>query len=384
MRFENKLHYKTWIEISVSALKNNFKIFRKLVGKSKIFCVVKANAYGHGMLEVVKILESCNADLYAVDDISDALKIRGIGVIKPILVLGYTRFSNLTQAIDNNISLTVSSAETLRHILKSKCSNSAKIHIKVETGLNRQGVSGTELVKLVKLIKSFPNRLLLEGISTHYADIEDTLDPTYSQIQLKNYRKILSSIANYLPKHFYRHTAASAAAILYPETYFDAVRVGISLYGLWPSKETKLAYILKKKVNIRLCPVLSWKSIIGQVKTIAKGEPVGYGRTWYAPKKSKVAIVPIGYFDGFDRGLSNNGRVIVSGNYAPVIGRVAMNMIAIDISEVKKIKSEEEVIIIGRQGKKEITVEEIAQRIGTINYEVVSRLNQYIPRILVK
>jgi len=376
--------HKTWIEISESALKNNFKIFRKLVGETKIFCVVKANAYGHGILEVMGVLEKCNADFYAVDDISDALKIRAIGVTKPILVLGYTRLSNLKQAIDNNISLTVYSTEVLNHVLRLKCTKIAKIHIKVETGLNRQGIAGKELVKLVKLIKSHQDRFLLEGVSTHFADIEDTLDPAYSQIQLKNYRNIVRSLNKYLPEHFYRHAAASAGSILYPETYLDAVRIGISLYGLWPSKETKLAYLLKKKNNIQLSPVLSWKSIIAQVKTVEKGEPVGYGRSWYAPKRSKIAILPIGYFDGFDRGLSNIGRVIVSGSYASIIGRVAMNMIAIDVSEVKNVKSEEEVIIIGRYGNKEITVEEIAQRIGTINYEVVSRLNQSIPRLLIK
>jgi alanine racemase len=142
--------------------------------------------------------------------------------------------------------------------------------------------------------------------------------------------------------------------------------------------------MFKKKDLINLFPVLSWKSIIAQVKTVEKGEPVGYGRTWYASKKSNIAIVPIGYFDGFDRGLSNIGRVIISGSFAPVIGRVAMNMIAVDVSEVINIKSEDEVVIIGKQGNKEITADEIAQRLDTINYEVVSRLNQNIPKILVK
>ena len=384
MLTNKKNNYKTWIEISESALKNNFKIFRKLVGKSKIFCVVKANAYGHGLLEIVKVLEKLDTDFYAVDDINDALKIRDIGVTKLILVLGYTRFSNLKRAIDNNISLTVYNTEVLKYILKLNCTNLAKIHVKVETGLNRQGISGTELVKLVKLIKNHPNKVILEGISTHFADIEDTLDPNYSRIQLKNYRIILRSLSKYLPANFYRHIAASAGTILYPETYFDAVRIGISLYGLWPSKETKLSYMFKKKDIINLSPVLSWKSIVAQVKSVGKGEPVGYGRTWYAPRKSNIAIVPIGYFDGFDRGLSNIGRVIVSGSFAPVIGRVAMNMIAVDVSEVNNIKIEDEVVIIGKQGNKEITADEIAQRIGTINYEVVSRLNQNIPKLLVK
>ncbi|KPJ70313.1 hypothetical protein AMJ51_02305, partial [Microgenomates bacterium DG_75] len=179
------------------------------------------------------------------------------------------------------------------------------------------------------------------------------------------------------------HTACSAAIILYPQTYFDLVRLGISLYGLWPSREVKILVNRSKKPKVELKPVLSWKARVVQVKKVSKGETIGYGRTFRTNREMKIAVVPVGYWDGYDRKLSNNGRVLIKGQFCPIVGRVCMNMFMVDVSEIPHLRLEEEVILIGKQGKNEITVEELAEKIGTINYEMITRINPLIPRKVV-
>ena len=380
----NNIYRKTWVEVSRSALLHNFSVFSKVLGESKIFYVLKANAYGHGLEEVAKIFKKNEVEFFAVDNLEEGLLIKSLNIKKPILILGYTPLHNLKKVIKNGFSFTVYSTISLKRIIKDGLNKKAKIHLKVETGLNRQGVNKNELTEIVKYIKKYKKHFILEGISTHFANIEDTLDPSYYQFQLKNFKKLILVAEKLGLRPKYRHCACSAAVILYPETYFDAVRIGISLYGLWPSKETKLAYSLKHRSGFKLEPALTWKSIIAQTKNIKRGESVSYGRTWIASKNSKIAVIPVGYSDGYDRGLSNIGRVIIKNCYAPVIGRVAMNMIMIDVSDIKNIKIEDEVVLLGKSGDKEITAEEIAQKIGTINYEVVSRINPKIKRVVIK
>ena len=235
---------------------------------------------------------------------------------------------------------------------------------------------------LAKYIKENERFIVLEGISTHYANIEDTLDSSYAKFQLERFNKA----ANMLKKKnnkLLAHTACSAAVLLYKSTHLDMIRVGIGLYGLWPSKETQIALSLKKGNKIILRPVLSWKSRIAQVKTIDAGEPVGYGLTWYAPRRSKIGIIPQGYYDGYDRKLSNNSKVIVSGSEAPVIGRVAMNMIIVDLTNVAGAKTSDEVVLIGKYKGHEVSADYLSERIGTINYEVVTRINPNISRIII-
>ena len=284
---------KTWVEISKSALLNNLSMFRKKKGKAKIICVVKANAYGHGLRQIVNILKDEDIDFFAVDNLNEALKIKNLGVKNKILILGYIPLLELVTAVENEFSITVYSMAALKKIVTGKLKKKAKIHLKVETGLNRQGVKGRQLLELAKYIKRNEKQFILEGISTHFADIEDTLDPSYSKLQLKNFKDSIALLHRQKLYPTYRHCACSAAAILYPETYFDALRVGVSLYGLWPSKETKLAYSIKHRDHFKLEPVLSWRSIIAQVKEIKKGESVSYGRTWYAIQTVLIEVYQI-------------------------------------------------------------------------------------------
>lgn len=373
---------KSWIEISKKALFHNINVFRKAVGKKvKIAAVIKANAYGHGLLEMTGLLKG-HVDVLAVDNIEEALIIRKIDKQISILVLGYIPLPEVYLAIDNEISFVVYNIETLKQIVALKNNKLAKVHLKIETGLNRQGIRKDNLKKIVTYIIKNKNNIYLEGISTHFANIEDTLDSSYFKKQLTEFKNALDYLKKLGLKPPMIHTAASAGTLLYPETHFSMVRIGFGMYGWWMSTETRVMLMAQKK-NLILKPVMTWKSIVTQIKEIDVGEAVGYGLTWFASRKTKIAIIPIGYSDGYDRKLSNIGRVIVNGKYAPVIGRVAMNMIVIDITDVGNVRLEDEVALLGNMDGLKISADEIAKKIGTINYEVISRINPSLPRIIV-
>ena len=374
---------KTLVEINKENLFHNLSQFKKLVGeKVKIMGVVKANAYGHGLAEVAGVI-SDKVDWFGVDSLSEALKLREIGLKKPILVLGYTELKDLKEAVKNNISLTAYNKETIEKIGKIPIHNpnlNPKIHIKIETGTARQGVPENEILDFIKFIKKYPS-IEIQGISTHYANIEDTTDSSFAKLQLE----IFSRVAEILKKEGVtplRHTACSAATILFPETRFEMVRLGISMYGLWSSKETK-AVAKNKNLELDLKPALTWKTIVAQIKNLSAGTSVGYGLSERVSRDSKIAILPIGYFDGYDRKLGSVGNVLIRGKRCKVLGRVCMNMIIVDVTDLPKVELEDEVVLLGRQGKEEISAEDLAQKIGTINYEVVTRVNPLISRIVV-
>lgn len=373
---------KAWLEISKNALLHNFGVLQRIAGKNvQVAPVVKANAYGHGLREVVSILKN-KTGIFAVDNINEAFSIRKISKKSRIIILGYLAKENLKYAIENDFSFVIYRIDVLKRIVSLKLTKKALIHLKVETGLNRQGVDGKEMAKILNFINKHADKIFLEGAYTHFANVEDTLDPSYALSQLRRFNESLKIIKAHGFTPPLIHAAASAATFLLKDSHFGMVRAGIGLYGLWPSRETKIASV-SGKMKILLKPVLSWKSIIAQVKIVNKGESVGYGRTWVAPRRSKIAIVPVGYSDGFDRKLSSSGKVIVQGSFAHVVGRVAMNMIMIDVSDIKKTRVDDEVVIIGKKGKLTASLEDLAEKIGTINYEVVSRINPLLPRIIV-
>ena len=246
-----------------------------------------------------------------------------------------------------------------------------RVHLKAETGNNRQGLGEEELVNFAKFIQSFEN-IEIEGLTTHFANIEDTTDHSYAEKQLKAFKDIDEKLKNEGINIKIRHCANSAATILFSETHFEMVRVGLACYGMWPSEEVK-------NENLKLEPAFCWKSKIAQIKEIAAGEFVGYGCTFKTERKTKLAIVPIGYYDGYDRGVSGKAHVLICGKKAPVRGRVCMNIIMADVTDIPKAALEDEVILIGN----EITAEMFAGWAETINYEVTTRVNERIPRIVV-
>lgn len=370
------------IEISKKSLVSNVGRFRKIISKKvKFLAVVKANAYGHGLEIIASLIADC-VDWFGVDNIEEALTLRKTGIKKPILVLGHVPQKDLKLAADNDVALTVYTEEVIDAL--KKLNKKVRVHLKIETGTNRQGVGLNDALKLAKLIKKNQDKVFLEGISTHFANIEDTLDPSFAKLQLSLFKKTIKLLSGQGINPPLKHTAASAATLLHKNTHFNMVRLGIGLYGLWPSRETQIAANINNGSEIKLLPVLTWKTKIAQVKTIKPGEAVGYGRTWFASRPTKIAILPVGYYDGFDRKFSNNGRILANGKFAPIIGRVAMNMIVADVTDIKNVKLEDEVVLIGKQDRNEITADELAARAGTINYEVISRVNPLIPRVVVQ
>ncbi len=388
---------KTWVEISALALKHNIATIRRVLSNgARLCCVVKANAYGHGLLEVAQICAENGADWLGVDSLEEGLKLRQNGLKTPILVLGYTPLANLGLAQPNDIALTVYNFETIDALPAG-----TKIHIKVETGTSRQGVLIENLVLLAK--RAGERGLIIEGLSTHFANVEDVCDPSYAREQLQrfnNARAALKQAGFIVP---IAHTACSAAIFLYPKTHFDMVRLGISLYGLWSvslrgsssdrgnrmaNEHRLLRGVYLEPVewarnDIKLKPVITWKTIIAQIKSLPAGTPVSYGLTERVVRDSTVAILPIGYWDGYDRKLSSCGEVLIHGKRCKVLGRVCMNMIVVDVTAVPDAKLEDEVVLLGSQGDDIITAEELAKKIGTINYEVVTRINPFIKRSVI-
>lgn len=373
-----------FIEISQKTLIHNLREFRKRVEKKvKIMAVVKANAYGHGILQVSKIVSRNGADWLGVNSLEEGLVLRQEGIKLPILVLGYVPAEGIGKAIKSDLSFVVYHKEIIKRASfeAEKLNKQAKVHLKVETGTNRQGIDPRQIVPIAQFCQKQKN-IFLEGIYTHFANIEDTQDPSFAIEQLEKFKKASAWLKKANIKIPIKHTACSAATILFKQTYFDLVRIGIGLYGLWSSSETKIS-AKENKIKLTLKPVLTWKTKVVQIKKVKKGETVGYGRTFKTSRESLIAILPVGYWDGYDRKLSNSGRVLIHGQFAPVIGRVCMNMIMVDVTDIPKVKVEDEVVLLGKQGKNEIPAEELAQKAGTINYEVVTRVNPLLPRKVV-
>jgi alanine racemase len=382
---------KTWVEVSKKALTNNVKAFRRHLGaKVGVMAVVKSNAYGHGLVETAQITDAAGAAWFGVDNVDEGIALRKAGIKKPILILGYTLKSRLTDAVKNDLSFILSNQETVRALKKLKLTGKknsvAKVHLKIETGTTRQGVEGEDLLQIVREIKKTTG-VRVEGASTHYANIEDTTESSFAESQLRRFQEGVALLHREGIDPMVLHTACSAAAILFPSTYFNLARVGISMYGLWPSKETqaiaqRMLVGTRHAVSLRLTPALSWKTRIAQIKSVKKGTPVSYGLTERVAHDSKIAVLPIGYWDGFDRGLSSIGQVLVRGQRCKVVGRVCMNMCMIDVTDVVGVNLEDEVVLIGAQQREEISAQDIAGKIGTIHYEVVTRINPTLPRLV--
>ena len=376
---------RVWIEISKKNLIHNVKFLKTKLNKDVNFgAVVKSNAYGHGIKEVSTILYKHGVKHFMVNTLEEALLLKEKGIKAFILIMGYIPMQNLEIAVKEGFRFVFYNKKTIKFLKNIYNKNKEKplIHIKIETGTNRQGVNIKELKDFIKELLNAG--IKPEGIYTHFANIEDTTDHSYAYYQLTRFKKAQEMIkaSGITPK--YVDTACSAAILLFKETHFNLVRAGISLYGLWPSKETYLSYLIKHgKENTNLKPVLTWKTVIAQIKDIEEGECISYGCSYRTTYPSKIAVLPVGYYEGYDRRLSNIGYVLIKGKRAPVKGRVCMNMVMVDVTHIEDVKVGDEVILIGESGKEKITADDMAQLLGTINYEVVTRINNTLPRVIV-
>jgi alanine racemase len=365
---------RTWIEIDTKKAKKNFQFLKKLLGKkTKFTAVTKSNAYGHGLVDYSKLMEKFGADWICVDSIVEAKTLRDEGLEIPILVMGYTLPDNFFVARKNNISVTISTFEGLESALKYR---DLRIHLKFDTGMGRQGFLVKDLPEIFKFIKKSP--ITIEGISTHFAKAKTPKKNNETNKQIKIFKEIVSSFKKegYGPM---AHAGATAGGVVFREAHFDMVRFGIGIYGLWPNKSVEKSF----KREVKLEPVLSWKTVISEIKTLPKGHGVGYDLTHKLKKSSKIAICPVGYWHGYSRALSNKGYVLVNGKKVDLLGRVSMDMIIIDISNVGKISVGDEVVLIGYQKGKKVTAEDIADLTGTINYEIITRINPLIKKFYI-
>ena len=373
-----------WIEIDANALDRNLELFRDTIGeRSALLAVVKANAYGHGLAEIAPRAAE-RAEWLGVHSASEARDLRQLGLKIPILIMGFVPPSDFFE-LDGDIHLVVSSLQSLEWVgaYRQKTGISLSTHIKVDTGTKRQGVTRGELPEII----ARASRLGIDvvGIATHYANIEDTIDHGFARIQLQRFHKTLDVVKKELGEiPPFIHASCSAAALLFRETDFTLARVGISMYGHWPSRETRLSWSMEHQDDgVHLIPVLSWKAMVGQLQPVERDESVGYGRTWTARRSSQLAVIPVGYADGYSRALGNRSRVLIRGRSAPVVGRVCMNILMADVTDIPGVMIGDEAVLIGSQGEDEVQVEELAGLSDTINYEFLARLSPAISRLVV-
>ena len=372
--------WRTWVELNHRALKNNYSVFRRLIDpKCLLMAVVKSNAYGHSLIDFSRAVENLGVDWLGVDSILEAESLRKSGLKKPILVLGYILQNRIENAVKNNISLTIADFPTLENLKSLNKSGKLKIHLKIDTGMQRQGFIVSEIPSVIKILKSETLPVILEGVYTHFSSAKNPAFPSVTVNQIEEFKKAVGLLESAGFKTLIKHAAATSGAIIFPQSHFNLVRVGIGLYGLWPSKEARAAF----EGKIKLEPVLSWKTIVGQIKNLPKGSKIGYDLTETVNRPSRVAVLPIGYWHGFPRSLSSIGKVLINGKKAKVLGRVSMDMISVDVTDIKNVKIGDEAVLIGKSGKLEISADDMAYLSDTINYEIVTRLNPLIKRIVV-
>ena len=362
--------YSTWTEINLIALQNNIRSVANTSG-APVMAVVKANAYGHGAIPVAKAALQAGAVWLAVARIEEALDLRQAGLTCPILLLGYTPPERLGTAIQNQLSLTVWNADQVKTaaMISQSVGSQARLHLKVDTGMSRLGVQIEAAQDLARTIANSKG-ILFEGIFTHFAKADEA-DPGPTDQQEQQFQRVLRALEKDGIRPDFVHAANSAASLTRTCASYDLVRAGISIYGLHPSQVCPLPASFQ--------PVLSWRAVLSQVKTLPAGRGVSYGHEYITSARERIGTIPVGYADGFRR-IKHN-QVLVGGRRVPVVGRVCMDQIMVQLDGVPEAQAGDEVVIIGEQGGDKITAEQVAKRWGTINYEVVCGIGPRVPRL---
>lgn len=373
---------RTWVEIDRAAARANIKAFRTVLPKGMpILGIVKSNAYGHGLVDWSVLLQELKIDWLGVDSLVEAETLRKHGVTVPILVLGYTLPALLPLARTRHVALTISSFEQLEHVVQlPRSSSPLRIHIKVDTGMHRQGFLREDAPKLLAILtqKDMRGRFVVEGLYTHFAKAKDPRDKDMTKRQIAEFEEWCTLFAKHGIEPI-AHAGATSGALLFPAAHGDMVRIGAGLYGVWPSRDTERAKV--KQMTLR--PALSWRALVSEVKTVKKGERVGYDSTELLHRDTVIAIVPVGYWHGFSRALSGKARVLIHGKFARVLGRVSMNMITVDVTDIPRVLVGDTVTLIGRDGKESVSADELAALSGTTHYEFLTRLNPLMKRFIV-
>ncbi len=377
---------RTWAQINLNRIEHNYNIIRKqLSDDTKLCCVIKADAYGHGAPEFAEIYETLGADFFAVSNLEEALQLRIGGIKLPILILGYTPASYAKELADNNISQAILSLDYARELSRSaeQLGVTVKSHIKIDTGMSRIGIMCQDIQRdnakdEIMSIFSLDN-LDIEGIFTHFAVSDEKAEgEQYTLHQIECFESVINMLRDngIDTDKLIKHCSNSAAIMDYKSARMDMVRAGIILYGLSPSS--------KLKGQIDLKPAMEIKSVVAHIKEIEPGTTISYGRTFEAKKKMKIATVPIGYADGYIRSLAKDAYMLIKGKRAKVVGRICMDQCMIDITDIDGVKVGDTVTVVGRSGKDEISMDDVASWTGTINYEVVCLVGKRVPRVYVR
>ncbi len=368
---------KTWIEIDKRAVAQNVKAFRGLLSaRTKLWAVVKSNAYGHGLFLLSKLMQSLGVDGFCVDSVIEGVKLREIGIKKFILVLGPTLSRELiSQAAKHNIAITISTFEGLKMLERAR--TIPRVHLKIDTGMHRQGFRKEVVPEVVRYLKKEKRlHVALEGVYTHFATATDAKNTKMVAQQAKEFRDEVRAIHLAGIENFMIHAAATGATMLGEKYHFDAVRVGLGLYGLYPTPELATQFL-----RLRLKPVMQWRTVISEVKDLLPGECVGYDHTACVSTRTKIAVLPIGYWHGFPRALSSVGEVLIRGKRARVLGRVSMDIVVADASAARP-RVGDVATIVGRDGSQQLCAEDAARAATTSHYEFVTRLNPLMERVI--
>jgi alanine racemase len=365
----------TWVEVDLEAIASNVRQISGIIGPEvKILAVLKADAYGHGAVTVARTALNNGVSYCGVASVNEALKLRDGGISAPTLVMGYTPTWLIREAILHDVTLTVYDADMVRAISRAAgdLRRIACIHVKVDTGMGRLGLLPEQVVPFLHEVRDLPD-LDLAGIFTHFSIADDT-NLEYTRWQLARFQKVLDDLAEIGVTFRTIHCANSAAILRLSQAHFNTVRLGLAMYGLRPSPNVSLPAGFR--------PAMTWKTTIAQVKTLPQGSFVSYGNTYQTEREETIAVIPVGYADGFRRAPTRWHVVLVRGQRAPIVGRVCMDQTMINVNHIPNVRVGDEVVLIGRQGEDEITAEEVADWLGTINYEVVSEILARVPRMV--
>lgn len=365
----------TRAEIDLSKLANNYRFLRSRIDRRvKMIAVVKAEAYGHGAIEIAQTLDKLGADAFAVAITEEGVALRQGGIDKPIIVFGSVLPGQEELFLRNNLTPAIHTLDSLERLSQTATARGqvATYHLKIDTGMGRMGVDHRQLSSFLDQSQEIP-AVKLEGIFTHLASAdEDSSD--YSALQLERFREAVTELEKRGIQVDMIHAANSAGLLFHPESWFDAVRPGLALYGINPNN---------RREKCELEPVLSFKTAISHLRQVPAGSPLGYGGTYVTHRESLIAGMPVGYADGLNFLLSNKGRVIVRDTYAPIVGRVSMDTTLIDVTDIPEVTQGDEVILIGKSETTSLTAEEVAEQVGTIPYEILCNISKRVPRICI-
>ncbi len=387
----NRFLQPSHIQLSKSALESNIRFIRSRSNNSvKISSVIKGNAYGHGISKFLPMAEDCGINHFSVFSADEAQEanVHRNKEETTILIMGMVRDSEIEWAVEQGIEFYLFEGERLQAAVEAakKVGKRAKIHLQIETGMHRTGFEESEYESCFKTVVENEKYLEVKGICTHYAGAESVANYYRIIHQDKRFKKVLEIAETYFDPMPTVHAASSAAYLTYPEMRYDMARIGIAMFGFWPSSETYMHTLKNDRrfLNDPLVRVLSWKSEIMSIKWVGEGEFIGYGNTFLTSSKMKIATVPIGYSHGFARSLTNAGYVLICGERARVVGLVNMNMITVEITDMPNAKKGDEVVVIGHQKDKDITVASFGEMSNNLNYEVLTRLPSSIPREIIR